>query len=123
MKRARRGSALVAGLLLLVVGVKLLTMVWFSSAGAAAYDDHSHHRAATEFGRLAALNVVEPWREPFGQGAALYRQGELLAAAAAFDEALDAAPERCEIRFNLAVTIEALGDSMLGEEVIAVEDI
>lgn len=114
--RVARAAAMVCGLAALAVAVKLLTMVWLSSSGAAAYADGSYPEAAQAFDRLGVVNVVEPWRAPFGRGGALYRQGQLDAAGNEFGEALDLAPERCEIRFNLAVTMEAIGDSMIGDE-------
>jgi hypothetical protein len=115
-RTAARGAALVTGLILVAAGIKLLTMVWFSASGASAYADGSYRSAATAFDRLAVANVIEPWRVPFGRGAVLYRQGALEAAGNEFGEALELAPERCEIRFNLAVTMEAIGDSMIGDE-------
>jgi hypothetical protein len=97
---------------LLLVGGKLVTMFAFAASGADAYSDGGFERSETSFRRLDTLNVVDPWRAHLGLGDARYRQGDLLGAGDAFRRALELAPERCEIRFNLAVTIEAQGDRL-----------
>jgi len=112
----------VAGLVIAAAGARIVTIVWWGSAGAAAYDDGRYGRAETSFERLGVLNPIERWRAPFGRGAALYRAGNLDAASGAFGDALELAPGRCETRFNLAVTLEARGDAMIGDE-HSVEDI
>lgn len=109
-RRRRRLLALPIAAALVGVGVKCLTMFWFASAGTSAYAEGRWERAETSFRRLGVLDVVEPWLDDLGLGDALYRQGDLLGAEAAFRRALDAAPGNCEIRFNLAVTLEAQGD-------------
>jgi hypothetical protein len=99
------------------VGIKLITMYVFAATGANAYADTRYESSETNFGRLETLNVADPWRAHVGVGDARYRQGELLAAAAAFSRALELAPDRCDIRFNLAVTVETQGDRLYaGEE-------
>lgn len=110
--RRRRARLLALGptVLLLALGVKLVTMSWFAWSGASAYGDGQWGRAETAYRRLGVLDVVDPWLDEFGLGDALYRQGDLLGAEEAFRAALAAAPDRCEIRFNLAVTLEAQGD-------------
>ena len=109
-RRRRRLFALPIVLVLLAIAFKLVTMSWFSSRGAAAYDEAHYDRSLTEFDRLEVVNVIEPWRAPFGLGTARHRQGDLEGAEAAFRRALELAPERCDVRFNLVVTIEAQGD-------------
>lgn len=112
-RRRLRLLALVPAAALLAVGVKLVTMSWFAWSGAAAYDDGRWARAETSYRRLGVLDVVEPWLDDFGLGDARYRHGDLLGAEEAFRAALAAAPHRCEIRFNLAVTLEAQGDLLM----------
>ena len=107
---------------LLAVGVKLVTMSWFSTRGVSAYDDARYDQSAAAFDRLQVLNVVDPWRAHLGSGAALYRRDDLDGAEAAFRRALDLAPERCDVRFNLVVTIEAQGDRLVGGDAGAVEE-
>jgi hypothetical protein len=103
----------------LAVGIKLVTMYVFAATGATAYSASRYDSSETDFRRLRTLNVVDPWRAHVGIGDARYRQGDLLAAATAFNRALELAPGRCEIRFNLAVTLEAQGDRLYaGEELV-----
>jgi tetratricopeptide (TPR) repeat protein len=121
-RRRRRLLALPVALALLVIAFKLVTMSWFSSRGAAAYDEAHYDRSLTEFDRLAVVNVIEPWRAYFGLGTARHRQGDLDGAEAAFRRALELAPQRCDVRFNLVVTIEAQGDRLTGGEQREVEE-
>jgi hypothetical protein len=121
-RRRRRLFALPIVLVLLAIAFKLVTMSWFSSRGAAAYDEAHYDRSLTEFDRLEVVNVIEPWRAPFGLGTARHRQGDLEGAEAAFRRALELAPERCDVRFNLVVTIEAQGDRLTGGEQREVEE-
>jgi hypothetical protein len=119
-RSARRFLALPLMAVLLAVGLKLVTMYVFAATGADAYSDSRYRSSETNFGRLETLNVADPWRAHVGVGDARYRQGDLLAAATAFSRALELAPDRCEIRFNLAVTLEAQGDRLYsGEELTA----
>jgi tetratricopeptide (TPR) repeat protein len=119
-RSARRFLLLPLVAIALAAGIKLVTMYVFAATGANAYTANQYESSETNFGRLETLNVAEPWRAHVGVGDALYRQGDLLAAAAAFARALEVAPDRCEVRFNLAVTLEAQGDRLYsGEELVA----
>jgi hypothetical protein len=113
-RRRRRLLVLPIAVVLLAVGVKLVTMSWLSSRGVSAYDDDRYAQSAAAFDRLQVLNVVDPWRAHLGSGAALYQRDDLGGAEAAFRRALEPAPERCDVRFNLVVTIEARGDRLVG---------
>jgi hypothetical protein len=121
-RRRRRLLVLPVVACLLAGGTKLITMYAFAAAGVAAYDDERYHPSETNFGRLETLNIVDPWRAHFGIGDARYRNGDLLGAETAFARALELAPGRCEIRFNLAVTIEAQGDRLLAREELVADD-
>ena len=121
-RQRRRLLALPLVVVLLAVSVKLVTMSWFSTRGVAAYDDASYDRSASEFDRLQVFNVIEPWRAHLGSGTALHRRNDLDGAEAAFRRALELAPQRCDIRFNLVVTIEAQGDGRTGGEQRDVEE-
>jgi Tetratricopeptide repeat len=119
-RSTRRFLVLPLVVVALAAGIKLVTMYVFAATGANAYTDSRYESSETNFGRLETLNVADPWRAHVGVGDAQFRQGDLLAAAAAFTRALELAPDRCEIRFNLAVTLEAQGDRLVvGEELIA----
>jgi hypothetical protein len=113
-RRRRRLFALPVVLVLLAVACKLMTMSWFSSRGAAAYEAADYDRSLAEFDRLGVVNVIEPWRAHFGEGASRHRHGDLEGAEASFRRALELAPGRCDTRFNLVVTIEAEGDRLTG---------
>jgi tetratricopeptide (TPR) repeat protein len=91
-------------------------MFWFSHAGASAYDDGRYDDSIATFGRLETLNIVDPSLAFVGIGDSWYRQGDLVEAELAFTRALDLAPGDCEVRFNLAVTLEAQGDRGLARE-------
>jgi hypothetical protein len=112
--RLRRIVVMPVAIALLLVSVKLVSMSWFSTRGADAYEDERYRQSASEFDRLQLLNVIEPWRAHFGLGAVRHRQGDLQGAEMEFRRALDLAPDRCDVRFNLAVTIEAQGDRLTG---------
>lgn len=121
-RRRRRILALPIVVLLLAVSLKLVTMSWFSTRGAAAYGAERYDRSATEFDRLQLVNIVEPWRAHLGSGTVLHRRDDLEGAEAAFRRALELAPQRCDVRFNLVVTIEAQGDRLTGGEQREVEE-
>ena len=59
---------------------------------------------------------------PPGAATALHRDDDLEGAEAAFSRALELAPERCDVRFNLVVTIEAQGDQLDGGRQREVEE-
>ncbi|WP_162941897.1 tetratricopeptide repeat protein [Desertimonas flava] len=118
-RRRRRLLALPLVAALLAVGLKSLTMYWFAAAGTSAYADGHWERAETNFRRLGVLDIVDPSLDDLGLGDALYRQGDLLGAEDAFRRALAAAPDDCEIRFNLAVTLEAQGDLLAAGDSLA----
>jgi hypothetical protein len=106
----------VAGAAVLVVGLKCGTMYWFAESGASAFRDGRYDDSVTSFGRLETFIVVDPALAFVGIGDAEYRRGDLVAAELAFARALDLDPGDCEIRFNLAVTVEAQGDRLLAGE-------
>lgn len=115
-----------ACLALLAAGIKVATMYAFATVGADAYDDARYDASESSFRRLEVFNVIDPSLALVGVGDARYRQGDLLGAEDAFAAALQRAPGDCEIRFNLAVTVEAQGDllwaSAEGEAAIADAD-
>ncbi len=104
---------------LLAVGIKLVTMYAFSAAGVAAYDAGAYATSESRFERLQPFNRLHPWRAHVGIGDARYRQGDLAGAERSFARALQLAPTRCDVRFNLAVTLEAQGDLLVSTDVVA----
>lgn len=120
--RKRRLLALPVAVGLLATGGKLLSMAWFSHDGAEGYDDGRYAASESSFDRLRAFNVISPWRAWMNIGDARFRQRDLAGAEAAFVRALEANPGRCDVRFNLTVTIEAQGDFLMGDNVRDVTD-
>lgn len=120
--RRRRLVALPVAVGLLGVGGKLLSMSWFAHDGAAAYDDGQYTASEASFDRLRTVNVIDPWRAWMNVGDARFRLRDLAGAEAAFTRALEEHPGRCDVRFNLAVTIEAQGDQLMGNNVRDVTD-
>lgn len=120
--RRRRLMALPLAVGLLGAGVKLVTMSWFAGDGAAAYHDDRFAASEATFDRLRTLNVIAPWRAWANIGDARFRQRDLTGAELAFTRALAEDAGRCDVRFNLAVTIEAQGDRLMGDNVRDVTD-
>ena len=115
------GPAFVA----ILVAVKLLTM---SAAATQAVDGFFAAAAHTVFeaaDRMSFLNVVERHKAPFARGDAFVLAGDLDSARAQFEQALELAPpdsiDSCQIRVNLALALEKLGDAAkaAGDEVAA----
>jgi len=123
-RRIRRHRLVVVpvAVALLLVSAKLLGMSWWSRHGAAAYDDGDYATSRSEFSQLRTVNVVEPWKAWMAVGTAQFRLGDLGAAEESFTKALELNEERCDVRFNLAVTIEADGDRRMGGDVNEVEE-
>ncbi len=97
-----------------IAGMKLVSVGWFAHAGVDAYDEHRYGDAEAAFERLTVVNVVERWKAPFDVGDARAAVDDLAGAEAAFRTALRLNPGRCETRFNLAATVEAIGDDLTG---------
>ena len=107
---------------LLAISVKLLAMSWWARQGASAYDDSRYRVSQSEFEHTLFANVIDPWKAWLGIGDARFRMDDLDGAQAAFARALNAEPERCDVRFNLAVTIEAQGDRLMGGNAVDVTE-
>lgn len=109
--------SLPAVVVLLLVAVKLLTMVSLGNEARAAYDEGALTRVEQAASRLGILNLIERHKAPFARGDALVLAGDLDGARGAFEEALGVAPqggvEACQIRVNLVLTLERLGDAAL----------
>ena len=121
-RRWPRIGVAIASVALLAPGLKAGSMFWFSEAGARAYDDGGYDDSIDAFRRLESWNVIDPSLAFVGIGDAWYRQGDLVEAELAFARALDLAPGDCEVRFNLAVTLEAQGDRVLAREPLSPDD-
>lgn len=94
-------------LVLAIVALKLLSIGFFSERGARAYDGQRFSSAESSYRVVNVLNVVERWKAPFNRGVARYGQADYPGAIEDFRRALDLAPERCDVRLNLVLAIEA----------------
>lgn len=121
-RRRRRLLALPLAIVLLAVSVKLITMSWWSHQGESAYGTADYATTESAFHRTLFLNVVDPWKAWLGVGDARFRVNDLAGAEQAFARALEADVDRCEVRYNLAVTIEAQGDRLMGDNVLDVTE-
>ena len=101
--------------LLALVATKLLTMVSLGDEALRAYTSGNVTGTETAADRLGFLNLIEPHKAPFARGDARVLAGDFDGARAAFEESLALAPkdsrETCQIRVNLALSLEKLGQT------------
>lgn len=102
-------------LVLLLVALKLLTMVAFGDQARNAYAAGDVTGVQQAGDRLGFLNLIERHKAPFALGDALVLTGDYAGARASFERALAVAPkdglEACQVRVNLVLTLEKLGDA------------
>lgn len=102
-------------LVLLFVALKLLTMVAIGNQARTAYDGGEVTAVEQAAARLGFFNVIERHKAPFAHGDARVMAGDFDGAREAFEEALVVAPrnavEACQIRVNLVLSLEKLGDA------------
>jgi len=102
-------------LVLLLVALKLLTMVATGNQARTAYDAGAVSAVEQAAARLGVLNVIERHKAPFAHGDARVLAGDFDGAREAFEEALALAPrnavEACQVRVNLVLSLEKLGDA------------
>ena len=99
----------------LLVAVKLLTMVAFGQQARDAYAEGDVTAVQAAGNRLGLLNVIERHKAPFALGDADVLAGDFEGARAEFEQALEVAPkgglEACQVRVNLVLSLEKLGDA------------
>ena len=100
---------------LLLVALKLLTMVAAGAAAGNAYAAGNITGVEQAAARMGFLNVIERYKAPFARGDGRVLVGDFDGARAAFEEALATAPRdavaACQIRVNLVLSLEKLGDA------------
>jgi len=100
---------------LLLVALKLLTMVAAGHQAKAAFDGGSITSLEQAGQQMAFLNLVERHKAPFALGDAAVLSGDFDTARARFEQALAASPadglESCQVRVNLVLALEKLGDA------------
>lgn len=97
----------------LLLAAKLLSVSIASAQLDAAFakgDAAGVHSAA---GVLKFVNVIEPYKAWFNDGDGYVLDGDFAAAKTEFEKALSLAPqaESCQVRVNLVLTLEKLGDA------------
>jgi hypothetical protein len=101
--------------LLALVATKLLTMVALGDEALRSYAAGNVTGTEDAATRLGFLNLIEPHKAPFARGDARVLAGDYDGARAAFEESLALAPadsrESCQIRVNLALSLEKLGQA------------
>ena len=120
--RTRRRTLLylvgaVPSLLALLLALRIGLLLQQDGQGQEAYDAGAFAEARQAFAGNGVLVPVERWVAPFNEGDARFRLGDHAGAAESFEVALPLAPpERdCAVRLNLALALEALGDTALEE--------
>jgi hypothetical protein len=102
-------------LLLVLVAGKLLTMVALGDEALRSYSSGNVTGTEDAARRLGFLNLIEPHKAPFARGDGRVLAGDYDGARAGFEESLTLAPrdsrEACEIRVNLALSLEKLGQA------------
>ncbi len=110
-RRRARPVPLVVAVVLAAVAVKVLTMMWWSASAGRDYRAGNAAAAVSGYGRLLPVNVVDRWIAFNDRGVARFATGDVRGAASDFADALALAPERCDVRVNLVITLEAEGDA------------
>ncbi|MEO5535611.1 MAG: hypothetical protein ABIR17_10815 [Pseudolysinimonas sp.] len=116
-RRLARRVAMIAAtpilVLVLLLGVKVLSMYAFAYQSAAAYAAGDYAGTVQAARWQEPLNFFEPYKAPFNVGVGLTGSGDLTGARAAFEESLGLAHglEQCAVRVNLAIVIERIGDA------------
>ena len=111
-------AGLVPALLSTAVVGKVGWVHHHTDSGTAAIEAGAPDRARDDFAANAALNVLETWIAPYDEGVAAFLQQDHDDAARLFETALEAAPpeQRCRVRTNLGLSLEAQGDAPDGDE-------
>lgn len=100
--------------LVLLVALRLLTLNAVHTQTLASYQTGDKARTLGWAERQGWVNAVERFRAPFAVGDAHVLSGHFGLARPFFEDALDAVPkgglDECQVRVNLGLTYEALGD-------------
>jgi hypothetical protein len=95
-----------------LVWVKLATMLVFAGVTGSAWNTADYPRAEQFSELLLPVNVIEKHRAHFNLGTARAARGDLTGARAELAQALKltTSDDECDIRLNLALVLEALGE-------------
>jgi tetratricopeptide (TPR) repeat protein len=107
--------AILPSLLLLLLSTRIVVLLVQESRGLESYAAGRYAESRDQFAANRILNPVERWVAPFNEGDARYRQEDFAGAVEAFALSLQLAPleRECDVRINLALSHEAIGDRAL----------
>ena len=108
------GLGIVPAMVVLLLALDVGLQIRNNLDGRAEYDDKDYANAEQTFLDATGLDLPESWVRSFNAGAAAYQDARYADASAYFESALDDAPDdrECDVRVNLALTHEALGDQL-----------
>lgn len=115
LRRRLLALGLVPLALALALCLKVLAMLALDERGRGAFDDGGFDRAVEAFAVNGHLNLFETWVSPFDEGTAEHARADYPRAKELLETALRSVPaeQECVVRVNLALTLEALGDTGL----------
>ncbi|MDO4773774.1 MAG: hypothetical protein Q4A37_01460 [Candidatus Saccharibacteria bacterium] len=102
----------------LVVSLKFIAIATFSSLAHANYHHSQFQAAANLLQPLHIANWFEPYKAPFNHGNALFKKSDFHGAEAMYRKALETVPAKheCNVRINLALSLERLGDQAVQDK-------
>lgn len=116
-RRHRLRVVLLSPVWVTVFVIGLLLAVQNINAGTAIeeFETGQYAEAVDGFDTLDGVNMVERWKAPFNLGTARYMDGDPWLAVSDLERALERVPDedRCMVQINLALALEAGGDSDL----------
>ncbi len=122
IRRRRRRKLLLFSLpvclVVVVVALKFLSLPVLSQVAHSYYAGGRYDIAHDILGPLGMANWFESYKQPFNQGNAFYKKGDFVGAEVHYRTALVTVPEEkeCDVRINLALSIEAQADEFLGKK-------
>ncbi|WP_280835034.1 hypothetical protein [Mycolicibacterium frederiksbergense] len=104
--------SILPAVVLVVVGVKLVTMVLSGDSAKSHYLDYNSYGLADDVRTLKSLNVIDSYKPYFAEGDRYVLEGKLAEAESEFKKSLSLVSQKrsCPVRINLEVVLETLGD-------------
>jgi tetratricopeptide (TPR) repeat protein len=102
--------------LLLVIGLLLILPTAITSIAKKNFDKGEYAKAASGVSLLGFVNLIEPYKAHYNHGTSLSAKGDYDAAIQELESALAFTDDKevvCVITYNLVLTMEGSGDSML----------
>ena len=110
--------AILPSVLLLMASGRIVLALHAESSGLDNYARSDYSQAQARFEANGVLNPFQRWVAPFGEGVARHSGDDLAGAVGSYRNALDYVPQswECAVRGNLALALEAMGDTALETE-------